>query len=80
MTRGLNRNSNRHLKKIFKSIAADLSYRDHELGRAHRARIERGIRKEMALLTLARTIAAILLSMWKKGVPYDPRRMTMTDI
>jgi transposase len=76
MTRGLNSNSNRELKKVLKTAAVDLSHSDTPLGAAHRARLERGIRKELALLTLARTVAAILLSMWKKGVPYDPQRVT----
>lgn len=79
LTRGLNRNSNRPLKKIFKSIAADVSHRDTPLGAAHRARVERGMRPEMSLLTLARTVAAILLAMWKKGVPYDPKRTMTTE-
>ena len=75
MTRGLNPNSNRGLKKIFKSIAVDLSHSDTPLGSAHEQRVERGMRKELALLTLARTVAAILLSMWKKGAPYDSNRL-----
>lgn len=74
LTRGLNRNYNRVVKKIFKSIASELAQSDSPLGEAHRARVERGIRPELALLTLARTVAAILLAMWKKGVPYDPTR------
>lgn len=78
MTRGLNNNSNRDLKKVLKAIAVDLSHSDTPLGAAHRARLERGTRKELALLTLARTAAAILLSMWKKGVPYDPNRVKTT--
>jgi transposase len=77
LTRGLNRNSNRTLKKVFKCIALDLSWSETPLGEAHRARLERGIRKELALLTLARSAAAILLSMWKKGIPYDPKRTTL---
>jgi transposase len=78
MTRGLNNNSNRTLKKVLKAVAVDLSHSDTPLGAAHRARLERGMRKELALLTLARTAAAILLSMWKKGVPYDPERVKTT--
>lgn len=78
MTRGLNINSNRQLKKVLKALAADLSHSDTPLGAAHLARLERGMRKELALLTLARTAAAILLSMWKKGVPYDEHRVKTT--
>lgn len=75
MTRGLNPNSNRALKKVFKSIAVDLSHSETPLAEIHALRIERGIAKELALLTLARSVASILLSMWKKGVPYDPDRL-----
>ena len=77
VTRGLNNNGSRELKKILKTIAVDLSHSDTPLGDVHRARLERGVAKEMALLTLARTAAAILLSMWKKGVPYDSNRTTL---
>lgn len=79
MTRGLNKNFSRPLKKIFKNIAVDLSTSDTPLGHVHRQRIAQGIRKEHALLTLARSVAATLLSMWKKGVPYDPKRLTSTS-
>jgi transposase len=75
MPRGLNRNFNRRLKKIFKDIAVDLSSSDTPLGEVHRQRLAGGMRKEMALLTLARTAAAIILAVWKKGVPYDPSRL-----
>lgn len=76
LTRGLNQNYNRTLKKVFKAIAVDLSSSDTPLGEAHRRRLAGGMRKEMALLTLARSVASVLLSMWKKGVPYDPKRLT----
>jgi len=78
LTRGLNRNANYTLKKVFKAIAVDLSHSDTPLGESYRARVARGMREEMARLTLARTVAAILLAMWKKGVPYDPTRLTLT--
>jgi transposase len=77
LTRGLNRNYNRVLKKIFKAIAVDLSHGATPFAQAHHARIERGIRRELALLTLARTVAATLLSIWKKGAPYDPQRLKL---
>lgn len=76
MPRGLNKNFCRPLKKIFKNIAVDLSTSDTPLGIRHRERIAAGMRKDHALLTLARSVAAILLAMWKKGVPYDPRKLT----
>jgi transposase len=71
LTRGLNRNFNRTLKKIFKAIAVDLSHGATPLARAHRARLDRGI---PILLSARSSIAArtfLAVAMWKKGVPYD---------
>jgi hypothetical protein len=39
------------------------------------ARVEKGMRPTMARLTLARKIAAIVLTMWKKGVDFDPQNL-----
>src|SRR5207344_2276866 len=73
-TRGLNRNCNRILKDIFISAAVGASskapYRSYVL------ELEgRGIRKEMARLTLARKISAIALTIWKKGEAFDPKKL-----
>jgi transposase len=73
LTRGLNRNFNRPLKKIFKMAAHDVTGRPGELDQRYERMIERGMRPEMAYLTLARKIAAIVLAVWKKGVSFDPR-------
>jgi hypothetical protein len=35
----------------------------------------RGIRKEMARLTLARKISAVALRIWKKGETFDPTKL-----
>jgi hypothetical protein len=35
-----------------------------------------GVREEMARLTLARKIAAIVLRLWKKGELWDPIKLT----
>jgi hypothetical protein len=39
------------------------------------ARVEKGMRPTMARLTLARKIATITLTMWKKGVGFDPQNL-----
>ena len=39
------------------------------------ARVEKGMRPTMARLTVARKIAAITLTMWKKGVGFDPQQL-----
>jgi len=39
------------------------------------ARVEKGMRPTMARLTLARKIAAISLTIWKKGVEFDAQQL-----
>jgi threonine dehydrogenase-like Zn-dependent dehydrogenase len=39
-----------------------------------------GMRTEMARLTLARKIAAIALTVWKKGVEFDPKKLNCTTV
>ena len=78
LTRGLNQNFNRLLKKIFKMAARDVSINAGELQQWHRAVLARGTRPEMARLTLARKLAAIVLAVWKKGVRFDSRLITQS--
>lgn len=73
MTRGLNPNHNRVVKEIFKGIAHDGSCRDGVWKSFYEARLAEGMRPEMAMLTLARKIAAVVLIIWKKGVLFDAR-------
>lgn len=72
LTRGLNPNFNRLLKKIFKMAAHDAAGRPGPLQQMYERLVSRGLRPEMAYLTLARKIAAIGLAVWKKGVSFDP--------
>jgi transposase len=73
-TRGLNRNCNRTLKDIFISAAVGGSAR--EPYRSYLQALEdRGIRKEMARLTLARKISSVTLTVWKKGEAFDPKKL-----
>ena len=76
MTRGLNRNHNPLVKEIFKAAAHDASCRPGPLGDLYRAMVARGMRREMALLTLARKIATVALHLWKKGGSFDPAKLT----
>jgi transposase len=78
MTRGLNPNHNHLVKEIFKAVAHDASVRDGVWKSFHETLLAKGMREEMALLTLARKIAAVVLSMWKKGVLFDPRLISPT--
>ena len=41
----------------------------------YNALLEKGTRPTMARLTLARKIAAITLTIWKKGADFDPRQL-----
>jgi len=73
-TRGLNRNCNHRMKQVFIGAATAGSrtepYRTYLQGLQ-----QKGIRKEMARLTLARKIAAMALTIWKKGETFDPKKL-----
>src|SRR5437867_6265460 len=73
--RGLNDNHNRDLKNLFKSAAISASTRPGPSHDFYVARVESGMRPTMARLTLARKIAAITLTMWKKGASFDPKHL-----
>jgi transposase len=73
--RGLNDNHNKDLKNLFKSAAISASTRPGPLQDFYVALVAKGIRPTMARLTLARKIAAITLTMWKKGVNFDPKQL-----
>jgi transposase len=73
--RGLNDNHNKDVKYLFKSAAISASIRPGPLHDFYVARVESGMRPTMARLTLARKIAAITLTMWKKGASFDPKQL-----
>jgi transposase len=73
--RGLNDNHNKDVKNLFKSAAISASTRPGPLHDFYMARVEKGMRPTMARLTLARKIATITLTMWKKGVGFDPQNL-----
>src|SRR3954447_11323022 len=73
--RGLNDNHNKDVKSLKKSAAISASTRPGPLHDFYVTRVERGMRPTMARLTLARKIAAITLTMWKKGVSFDPKQL-----
>jgi transposase len=76
-TRGLNRNCNHRMKDVF--IGAATAGGRTEPYRSYLQALEsRGMRKEMARLTLARKIAAIALTIWKKGETFDPQKLSWT--
>ena len=78
-TRGLNRNCNRRLKELFISAAVAGSrsepYRSYVEGLQ-----QRGIRTEMARLTLARKIAAVALRVWEERRDVRSEETEVDDI
>jgi transposase len=77
MTRGLNRNHNRELKDVFKGAATAATGRPGPLRDLYEAMIARGMREELARVTLTRKLSAVTLRLWKKGEGYDPAMLTM---
>ena len=73
--RGLSDNHNPDLKNLFKGAAISASARPGPLYDFYVALLEKGMRPAMARLTLARKIAAITLTMWKKGVDFNPKQL-----
>ncbi len=77
MTRGLNRNYNRVLKDVFKGAATAATARPGALQDLYHGMIARGMRPDLARVTLTRKIAAVTLRLWKTGERYDPAMLTM---
>jgi transposase len=71
--RGLNRSHNHELKNLFKSAATVAAAKPGPFHEFYSALVAKGIKPEMARLTLARKIAAITLTVWKKGVRFDAK-------
>jgi transposase len=69
--RGLNRNHNHEMKDIFKGAAIRASCGVGPLRDFYVALLDKGMKPEMARLTLARKIAAIALTLWKKEERFD---------
>ena len=77
-TRGLTRNCNRPLKAIFKGAATTVircAKETDPLYSHYRKLLDGDTKPNLAKLTLARQIASIILSMWRSGEVYDPRRL-----
>lgn len=76
-TRGLNPDSNRVLKTIFKGAAHTVitHARPSPLREAYERTVAGGTKPNLARLTLARKIAAITLALWKSQERFDPARV-----
>ena len=73
--RGLNQNCNHDLKNLFKGAAIVASSKPGPFQEFYAALLAKGMRPEMARLTLARKIATIALIVWKKGVCFDANHL-----
>lgn len=75
LTRGLNRNHHPVLKDVFKGAAAAAKGKPGPLQDWYHGVLARGVREELATVTLARKLAAITLRLWKKGERFDPTKL-----
>jgi transposase len=75
LVRGLNNNYNRALKTVFKGAA--LTAAKGQWKSYYDALIQNGMDPSIAQVTLARKIAAITLTIWKKGERYDKAKVKL---
>ena len=80
-TRGLNRNFNHTLKRVFKGAATTVIGRaeNEPLYRHYERLLEGGTKPNLAKLTIARQLASIVLAVWRTGEAYDPKRLEATE-
>ena len=70
--RGLNKDHNHDLKGLFKAAATGRVYSREDF---YQRSLAKGIQPTMVRLTLARKIAAIALTLWKKGENFDVEKL-----
>jgi transposase len=75
LIRGLNDNCNHDLKNLFKGAAIIAATKPGPFQEFYAALLAKGMRAEMARLTLARKIATIVLVVWKRGVCFDAQSL-----
>jgi len=75
-TLGLNRNRCGALKEVFKGAAHLVATRmtSHPLHADYQRLLERGLKPNLAMVTIARRISAAVLAMWKREEEYDPKK------
>ena len=73
--RGLNQNHNHEMKEIFKSTALSASRCTGPLQEFYAGLLAKGMKPDMARLTLARKIAAITFTLWKRGGHFDAEHL-----
>ncbi len=75
LIRGLNKDHNHDLKGLFKGTATMASVRPGPFQDFYQALLSKGMKPTMARLTLARKIAAITLTLWKKEENFDAKKL-----
>jgi transposase len=73
--RGLNRDYNHDLKGLFKAAAVRASVLPGPFQEFYQRSLSKGIKPTMVRLTLARKIAAVTLTLWKKGENFDAEKL-----
>ena len=75
-TMGLNRNRCGTLKEVFKGAAHQVAMqmKSHPLHADYQRLLERGLKPNLAMVTMARRISAAVLAMWKHEEAYDPEK------
>ena len=75
-TRGLTQDYNRILKMVFKGAAKEAIRRD-PMKTLYRVKVDNGMRPEMALLSIARRLASIVLTVWKRGEQFNVAKLIL---
>jgi transposase len=73
--RGLNKDHNHDLKGLLKAAAITASARPGPFRDYYEGLLTKGMKPAMARLTLARKLAAIVLTIWKKGESFDVAKL-----
>jgi transposase len=73
--RGLNPSHNAQLKDIFKGAALAVIQRPGPLREAYQRCLREGTKEHLARLTIARKIATLVLTLWKRGERFDAQRL-----
>jgi transposase len=73
--RGLNKDHNHDLKGLFKAAATRASVQPGPFQDFYQRSLAKGIKPTRVRLTLARKIAAITLTLWKKGENFDADKL-----
>lgn len=73
-TRGLNRNHNHLLKRVFKNAALGACH-SGPFKAGYDARIAQGMDPSLARLSVARQLSATSLAIWKRGEKFNPERI-----